>query len=378
MKNLASVALAVLVGIAPRIASAAGTISFGITAPYTKVGGGAAPLWNPSQTHVAVSGNDVYVAYGETTAAGDDEVLVGHSTDGGLTWDAGTVVAHGPGLVATGAVAVAADPATPGAIIVHVVYGAMTDAYGNGNIYYTHLRGGAWSTPVLVSYTSTAVADSGAVAASPSGHVSIVYAANSMIRRSESGDGGDNFYVQDGIVSGQSGSRPSVALDAADDEFVAWADNTGIWFARRNYRAFDFGAPVYAGNGYNGISPVLVAQDANHLYIAYNWGMALGSYGIALSASTDGGASFTSHNVVLSQMGNVGLAVSSTGVLSLAYDGNGIVLQRSTNGGSSWTSPVAVDAAVGSEYPSLALVAGKVVVAYDKKPGQAVYVTKEK
>ncbi len=378
MMRLAAAAFVALVGLAPGFAAAAGTISFGITAPYTKVGGRAAPLWNPSQTHVAVSGNDVYVAYGETTAAGDNEVLVGHSSDGGLTWDAGTVVAHGPGLVPTGAVAVSADPSAPGAVIVHVVYGAMTDAYGNGSIYYTHLRAGAWSAPVLVSYASTAVADSGAVAASPSGHVSIVYAASSMIRRSESGDGGDNFYVQDGIVSGQSGSRPSVALDAADDEFVAWADNAGIWFARRNYRAFDFGAPVYAGNTNKGGSPVLVSLDANQLYIAYDWGMALGSYGIALSASTDGGVTFTSRNVTTTQTGHVGLVVGSTGVLSLAYDANGIVLQRSTNGGSSWTSPVAVDAALGSEYPSLALVAGKVVVAYDKSPGQAVYLTKEK
>ena len=376
MKRLAAVLVA-LVGLAPGFAAAAGAISFGITAPYTKVGGGAAPLWNPSQAHVAVSGNDVYVAYGEVTAAGDNEVLVGHSSDGGLTWDAGTVVAHGPGLVPTGAVAVSGDPSAPGSVIVHVVYGAMTDAYGNGSIYYTHLRGGAWSSPVLVSGSSTATADSGAVAANANGHVSIVYAASSATRRSESGDGGDGFYVLDGIV-GPAGSRPSVTLDTAGDEFVAWADNAGIWFARRNSLAFDFGAPVYAGNTYKGGSPVLVSLDANHLYIAYDFGMALGSFGIALSASTDGGATFTSRNLTTTQTGHVGLAISSSGALSLAYDANGIVLQRSTNGGSSWTSPVAVDAALGSEFPSLALVAGKVVVAYDKNPGQAVYLTKEK
>jgi hypothetical protein len=159
---------------------------------------------------------------------------------------------------------------------------------------------------------------------------------------------------------------------------VAWATSAGVSFARRNALAYDFGPAVEAGNGHNGLSPVLVAPDASHVYSAYAWGMALGSYGIALSASTDGGATFTSHEVVLSQMGNVGLAVSSTGVLSLAYDGNGIALQRSTNGGSSWTSPVPVDADAGSEYPSLALVSGKLLVAYDRRPGQAVYATKEK
>ena len=378
MKRFAAAAFVALAGIAPGIAAAAGMISFGITAPYTKVGGGAAPLWNPSQTHVGVSGNDVYVAHGETTAAGDNEVLVAHSADGGLTWDAGTVVAHGPGLVPSGAVAVSADPAAPGSVIVHVVYGAMTDAYGNGSVYYTHLRGGAWSTPVLVSGTSTVAADSGAVAADPSGKVFIVYAASSTIRGSRSGDAGDNFYVLDGAVSLQAGSRPSVTFDSAGDEFVAWADDAGIWFARRNNIEFGFEPPVYAGNGYKGGSPVLVALDASHLYVAYDWGMALGSSGIALSASTNGGATFTSRNVVVGKTGNVGLAVSSTGALSLAYDGNGIVLQRSTNGGSTWSSPVAVDAALGSEFPSLALVSGKAVVAYDKKPGQAVYLTKEK
>lgn len=134
---------------------------------------------------------------------------------------------------------------------------------------------------------------------------------------------------------------------------------------------------MYAGNGQKGGSPVLVALDANRLYIGYDWGMALGEFGIALSTSTDGGATFASRNVVVGQTGHVGLAVSSTGVISLANDSSGVVVQRSTNGGATWTAPVTV-ASAGSEYPSLALASGKLVVAYDKQPGQAVYATKEK
>jgi hypothetical protein len=373
MRTFVSLALAALALVAPGLATAAGQISFGVTAPYTKVGGGAAPLWNPSQTHVAVSGNDVYAAHGETTS-GDQEVIVGHSADGGLTWDAGTVVAHGPGVVPTGAVAIGADPLVPGAIIVHVVYGTMTDAYGNGTISYTHLRNGAWSAPVVVS-VNPASADSGAIATDGGGGVYIVWADANGISTSRSGDGGDGFYVLGQNVA-QGGSRPTVAADSIGDQFVAWADNSGIWFSSRSYRGYTFGAPVYAGNGSKGGSPVLVSTDANHMYIAYDWGMALGSYGLALSTSTDGGATFTSRNVVLSQMGHVGLAISSTGVISFAHDATGLVVLRSSNGGASWTSPVTVDA--GGEYPSLALVSGKLVIGYDKKAGQAVYATKEK
>jgi hypothetical protein len=374
MKSFASFVIAALTAISPGISHASGQLSFGITAPYTKVGG-AAPLWNPSQNHVAVSGNDVYVAYGETTASGDEEVLVGHSADGGLTWDAGTVVAHGPSLVPAGAIAIGPDPLAPGAQIVHVVFGTMTDPYGNGAISYMHLRSGAWSAPVVVN-VNPATADSGAVAVDGGGGVYIVWADATGIYTSRSGDGGDGFYVLgENVVQG--GSRPSVAADSIGDQFVAWADDAGVWFSSRSYRGFTFGAPVYAGNGQKGGSPVLVALDANRMYIGYDWGMALGEFGIALSTSTDGGATFTTRNVVVGQTGHVGLAVSSTGVISLANDSSGVVVQRSTNGGATWTAPVTV-ASAGSEYPSLALVSGKLVVAYDKQPGQAVYATKEK
>src|SRR6266545_1075565 len=78
-------------------AAGAGSIEFGIAAVRSKVDYGTY-LYSPGQHSIVVKGSEVYVAYPSRNAAGDYEVCIGKSLDGGVSWERPEIVASSPNI----------------------------------------------------------------------------------------------------------------------------------------------------------------------------------------------------------------------------------------------------------------------------------------
>jgi hypothetical protein len=363
-------------------AAGGGGISFGVAAPYVKVAEGGVGLNGAWERNVAVNGSEVDLGEGNVTSAGEYEAAVVRSLDGGVTWQRAEVLAHGGSVDPSGvALAWGPNPAIAGAKILHAAFGTMQTSTG-GALLYDRYLGGSWTTAVAVNGAVTARDGARSIAADAAGGVHVAFVGDGGgVYYSRSADGGATWteIATQLVPPTVNVQQASIAVDAAGDLFLAWniAYGPGTWFMRRSANAMAWSAPVQV-NDQNAGPPALAVLDTNRVYIGYWYGGPFGSSrGVNVDASTNGGASWTSHAVPSAMSNGVALAVDANGSLSFAWDtSSGVLFARSANGGATWTAPVSAGA--GGSHPSLALVSGKAVVAFHQDPAMAVYATKEK
>lgn len=338
--------------------------AFGFATNFSKVGDGegGTPTYGSGYHNVVVDGQNVYAAYGRINSGyGQNEVLVGVSDNGGLKWNTSVIVAHAASIDAHGAaIAIGPDPASPGAKVLHVLWG---DSDG---IWYAHSPASpllAFSSPVLVSGAVAATAWARSVAADASGGVHVAFLGGATIYYSRSADGGATFVeVATPVVVGA--YQPEIVADVTGNLVVAWG--TSDVYVVRKPAGGTWGAPLHAngakpGNAY----PSLAMQDFQHLYLAWSNG---GSGEIYVALSSDGGTSWSQVLALAGSYTDASLAVDGSGNLSIAAGAStyGSIFVSTSSNGTRWSAPTQVLTDTSTYFPNLVLdSAGKALIMYE-------------
>ncbi|HKW32115.1 MAG TPA: sialidase family protein [Candidatus Acidoferrum sp.] len=188
---------------------------------------------------------------------------------------------------------------------------------------------------------------------------------------SRSNDGGATFSVPQNVSTGVGASvsffPQSIAVDTSNNINVAWVGINGqVFFARSADGGLNFSAPLNISNYPNAVEFAFVAVDGagniNILWQGFITFYALGfagcaDYGLFLSRSTDGGATFTtSQNIATNtQFGAFWhrFAVDSGGKIDIVYNAscpfssppvNDLFFTESRDNGASFSSPLILTA----------------------------------
>src|SRR6266702_3328878 len=330
-------------------------IDFGITATKTKIkvgDGGEWPTYSSGDRHIVVDRKTVYAAFTNINSAGETEVCVAKSLDGGIKWKR-RVVSHGPTIDSAG-VAIAVGPNTDGTKIIHIAWGVNASIEGpKGGIYYSrnvHVPGrnyGVWSDPIIVSSPTSGNWPSGrAIAADGKGGVHIVYSGTNGIFYAKSSSYGQRFANEELVSTDDSNDHEhSIAVDSAGNAFVAWTvrigPNPGLFLARKLVGSSAWGEQVKVEAADTLETPQLVVLDSSRLYIAYS-GRAL-----HVAITTTGGMSSADWQKIAvppaTNIGSTGFAVNAHGVLNIARDSQGIIyFARSKDSGTHWSTPAII------------------------------------
>lgn len=315
---------------------------FEMPVPKTKIGDSYGhPSYAPGYHNIAVSGDEVYVAYTNKNVSNEIEVCVGLSSNKGVIWNRSIVVAHHKDIDSTGAaLAIGINPLDPKNIILHLAWGVKNPKTLDGDIFYARSinRGLSWSTPVNVSGTIPSIDFTRSISADSFGGVHIAYAGTQGIYYNSSGNGGADFNkLPTLILSAKGVSEPSLISYGNGNVFVA-AIGSAIHFVSKTSGAWS--KPVKVNGHYPPGWPSIASLDSKKVYIA--WG--LGDEGICLAKSSDGGLSWDQKRVIGQGGSETSLVVDATGILNLAWSSpEGVRFSRSEGNDSSWTAPVLID-----------------------------------
>ncbi len=343
--------------------------------------------------NIAVSGGTVYAAYTAENAAGEREVRLATSIDGGLTWGAAEVIAHDPAIMPGGAgIAVGRDTAS-GLDIVHVAWEVL-GSYGTTVYYARSLRSPyndyVWSTPIAAS-GSLGISGSRSIAVDTTGAVHIAYRGQGAlisgyqaVYYSHSTDGTNFDEIGTQISPYAYWAFPSnISVDAGGTAYVAWrsgdyASNGATFVAVRSGGSAQWTASsIESPAVYD--PPSLALCDSSHIYV----GAIAPTGAVEVLATANGGLSWTTSVVApTSTYGGRPALVASPGCsLAAVYPtSNGIVVSHNTTSGS-WTKAIVLSPDQGISLPNAAIDASsKVIVSYKRKglSGTTIFSAKER
>lgn len=383
----------------PAFAGNGKPVSFGVTAPKTKVGDGflyATRSWistyGPGNS-IIVNGNEVYAAITADNVhyafPGEVEVRFCSSLNRGSSWGRCTAIATGQYDGYGASIAIGPDPLNPGQRLLHVVWGDMS-----GGIYYvrgtyagTTMNSSVWnwSAPVLINGTVFAEPYTRSIAADGQGGVHIAYSGfrsdvGPGVYYSKSSDSGISFEETGTLVATPAGTEPTIAADAAGNVFVAWQ---GLGFSKRLAGSSSFTAPIIIDGGLGASWCSMAVYDMNTICASSE-----NNTSVYISCTRNGGNTRFdwTQNIVASGAGDrTNLVFGPGGVLNMIWlgkDGStwSIYFSRSSNFGSSWTPPVPVAESPGDYYDAKVAIddLGKVYILYPEDDSEIVYFTKEK
>ncbi|MFA5890274.1 MAG: sialidase family protein [Actinomycetota bacterium] len=193
---------------------------------------------------------------GGTTAEGftnlANSVLINRSGDGGLTWDAPTVVAVSPGVLFHDKETLTADPNTPG--LLYAVWNVYPTSVGFPVFSRSEDGGRTWTPPVPLPVTGSGAGDQ--IAVLDDGTLVDIAARGSM-QSTTSHDRGTswsraNAFADAGFQEGPPGVRgganvPSVSTDG-HSVFVSWSDTRETFFARSDDAGATWSVSTVGGN----------------------------------------------------------------------------------------------------------------------------------
>jgi hypothetical protein len=375
----------------------AAKIEFGITEDKIKIGDGSAGYvtYGPGQS-IAVSGQELHVAYPTDNSYGEVEIRYASSMDGGATWEKSELIARDTNFYETGAsIAVAND-------IVHVVWANNSTQ----TIYHSRsVSGGQWSTPAVISGTVSCASEQRSVAADVSGGVHVVYYGwgPAGIYYSGSDDSGATFGEQGTMIGDCSYwfcGEPSVTADSSSKAYASWQMETafinstsytaqvyrigveGTWGAISNIPGSDSlpiskGGPGGPGGGWGTIA---ATDDPNDTTVCASWGLYDVGTGVAVACTDDVGVNWELHtNITTDSTDRGSVGVDTNGIPSVTWHtgSEGIKFSRH-QGGTNWTIPIIVDSSLRYSDPKMVIDGnGKAHIVSGDSQDKVLYYTKE-
>jgi hypothetical protein len=310
---------------------------------------------------VAASGNNVYVVWSDFTP-GNFEILYRRSTDGGATFGSTINLSNNGGSSSEPAVAVSGNN-------VYVVWRDST--LGNTEILYRRSTDAGATFGGTINLSNTAGSSSEPAVAVSGNNVYVVWRdstpGNDEILYRRSTDGGATFRITTNLsTNAGSSSQPAVAA-SGNNVYVVWTDNTPgnaeILYRRSTDGGATFGSTINLSNNAGTSFEPAVAASGNNVYVVWNDDTP-GNFEILYRRSTDGGATFGSTiNLSNNAGGSFEPAVAASGnnvyvVWRDSTPGNDEILyRRSTDGGATFGSTINLSNNAGiSVHPAVAAV----------------------
>lgn len=188
-----------------------------------------------------------------------------------------------------------------------------------------------------------------------SGNIYVAYQRQGNIYFTKSTDGGNSFtpsvLVVDPAGLDSLQEIPSIAVNNKGQVFIAWIDkrtNPQSVFTTASYDGGQSFRPnVQVGHGYRSVSSGfdIGIDEGGRVYVAYE--DTLGDlYGIVVCRSVDSGQSFSSYALASQRplfVNTPSMAVSSNGLVGIAYEQYGIRFSLSSDSGRTFSPSVRVD-----------------------------------
>jgi hypothetical protein len=308
---------------------------------------------------IAVSGNDVHVIWSDS-APGNSDIFYRRSTDGGATFGSTVNLSNNPENSFGRAIAVSGNN-------VYVAWGDAIpgntpDGQENGEISYRRSTDGGATFGSTVNLSNNAgLSQSPAIAVSGN-NVYVVWgdntAGNGEISYRRSTDGGATFGSTVNLSNNVGESQlPAIAV-SGNNVYVVWQDSTSgdynIFYRRSTNNGATFGSTVNLSNSPGGIPDI--AASANSVHVTWTDSIS-GNQEIYYKRSTNNGATFgstvnLSNNAGLSQ--SPAIAVSGNNVYVIWQDSTSgdfeILLRKSVNGGTAFGSTINVSQSNGNSF----------------------------
>jgi hypothetical protein len=240
---------------------------------------------------IAISGNNVYVAWDDNTGTGEDsEIYYRRSTDGGATFSGIVNLSNTPGDSKSPAIALSGNR-------VYIVWFDSDDTDNGEEILYRRSTDGGATFGSTFNLSNNAGGSLSPAISASGNRVYVVWSdntpGNSVVFYRRSTDGGATFGSTRNLSNPADGSgSPAIAV-SGNNVYVAWPENTGILYRKSIDGGATFGSPANLSNTNGGSSDPALAVSGNNVYVVWRDNI-LGNPDILLRKSVNAGATFGS------------------------------------------------------------------------------------
>jgi hypothetical protein len=333
----------------------------------------AGDSWAPA---VALDGLNIYVVWSDETP-GNNEIYFKKSTDGGLTWSAAKRLTYSSSFSMSPAIAVSGSN-------IYVAWGEYDSATLGDEVYFKKSANGGntWQTSKRLTYTS----DDNYF---PFLSVDIaVQGANVYLAWHDDGPGNHEIYFRksvDGGANWQTAQRLTYTSGSSEDPaigvrntavYLAWHDDTPgndeVYFRKSNDGGTTWQSVKRLTNNSSWSQAAAIAVSVANVYMTWNDGTP-GNNEIYFRKSTDGGANWQTAQRLTFTAGESNcpsVGVNGSIVFITWYDdtpgNNEIYCLASGDGGSTWQPIQRLTFTSGwSSNPALAINSSMVCIVYD-------------